>query len=268
MAINQGERSGNVYPAPPPSKPSGPSTASTPAPSQPSAPPTGPQSSTDWTTDPIYQLVLGQQNLAIAQAKAEALKEQTQALIAYGDPNLALAVTGDENVANAARANKASTLAQLMAQNSQNVRNINETENKNNLWYSSDRGYQQGLAQQTYLFNQANALTNVQGTLGSISSNLLAAEQQAYLAEEQAATDAYNRAVQNPGLPSSGGQGGGISTSGALANHLPSNLTPAGAGLTNNSSTAAKPTTMTNPTITANKTGGSANQKQGVYAIH
>ena len=167
-------------------------------PSNPSNPPPPPNAKPDWTSDPIYQLVLGQQNLAIAQAKSEALKEQIQSLIAYGDPNLALAITGDPNVAEAARQNKASTLAQLSAQNAQNVRNTNLAENAKNLWYSSDRGYQLGLAQQAYLNNSASALSGEQTNLGNIGANLLAQEQAAYGNEQSAASDAYNRAVANP----------------------------------------------------------------------
>lgn len=164
----------------------------------PSNPTPAPMQGIDWTGDPIYQLVLGQQNLAIANAKAEALKEQTQALIAYGDPNLALAVTGDPNVAEAARQNKASTLAQMVAGNQKNVRDINNNSAQNNLFYSSNRGYNLGLNQQTYLYNQASAYQGIQGNLSNIATNLLAQEQQAYMQEQQAASDAYNRAVQNP----------------------------------------------------------------------
>lgn len=172
-------------------------------PSNPTVPPQG----TDWTSDPIYQLVIGQQNLAVRQAQAAALTAETQALIAYGDSNLALAVTGDQNVAAAAAANKASTLARLVAANKQNVRDTNETENKANLFYSSDRGYQLGLAQQTYLNNSADALSNIQGNISSIGANLLAQQQAAYQNEAQAASDAYARALANPvGAPAGAGQ--------------------------------------------------------------
>lgn len=159
---------------------------------------------TSWTSDPIYQLALGQNETAVKNAQAAALTSRIQALIAYGDPNLALAVTGDQNVAAAAAANKGSTLARLVADNAANVRNTNETENQNNLFYSSDRGYQLGLAQQAYLNQSSDALSGVQGQLGSISSKLLADEQAAYGNEAAAAGDAYNRAVQNPvGAPTS-----------------------------------------------------------------
>lgn len=225
----------------------------TPAPTAPTPPPAPAAAATDWTSDPIYQLVVGQSELAIANAKAAALAAQTQDLIAYGDSSLALAVTGDPNVAAAAAANKASTLAQLVAQNAKTVRDTNESENQANLWYSSDRGYQLGLDQQTYLNNSANALSGVQQQLGTISQNLLAQEQNAYAAEAQAANEAYNRAVQNPvGLPTPPTNKYG----GAIPKVAPG--TPA-------------PKTATAPYATsalANKTGASANKTQGVFAIH
>ena len=156
----------------------------------------------DYSSDPILQLVMGQQQLAISQAQAQALAQQKAALIAYGDPNLALSVLGDQTTADAAKNNASSTLAQLAATNAQNVRGVNTTENAANLWYSSDRGYQLGLAQQSYLNNQSAAAGSLQSNLGSIGTNLLAAEQAAYNAEAQAQQDAYNRALANPiGVP-------------------------------------------------------------------
>lgn len=243
-------------PGAPPAAPGGPNTKSAPAPSNPAPAPSN-SSGSDWTNDPIYQLVLAQENLAIAQAKAEALREETEALIAYGDYNLALKVTGDKNVALAAQKNKASTLAQLMAKNKSDVLNTNETENQNNLFYSSDRGYQLGLAQQAYLFNQAGALQGVQGNLSTIRQNLLAAEQNAYLAEQNAAANAYGRAVQSPpGVGSSSPPpwpGGPVADPGQ----------PGGAGYSKASNSSPYPVS-----IKANPTGGSANVKQGVFAIH
>lgn len=230
----------------------GPSTRSVSAPSNPSAPPVS-SAGTDWTSDPIYQLVTGQQNLAINQAKAEALKQQSQAVIAYGDPNLALAITGDQNVAAAAGANKASTLAQLVAENQKNVRDVNETENKNNTFYSSDRGYQLGLAQQAYLNNTAQALSGLQQSLGQINTNRLSALQAARFTEQQAASDAYNRAVANPpGIPSSSGN-----------QSPPAAAAAGGYGGVPKQSLAAH-----TAALAANKTGGSANVKQGVFSVH
>lgn len=249
---------------PPPTAPSGPSTKTGATPSGPTGPPPT-TAAPDWTADPIYQLVLGQENLAIAQAKAEALKEETQALIAYGDYNLALAVTGDKNVALAAQANKASTLNRLIAQNKSNVRGVNDTENKNNLFYSSDRGYQLGLAQQAYLNNSADALGGVNGQINTITQNLLATEQNAYLAEQQAAQAAYGRAVQNPpGVGASSPQYEGNVGANYRGQQPP---TYQGGNLASKVGTA--PHVAPYPVqIKANATGGSANVKQGTFAIH
>lgn len=182
----------------------------------------------DYLTDPILVQVNATQGMAIAQAQASALAQQKAALIAYGDPNLAMSVLGDQATADAAAANPTSTLATMAATNATNVRGINETENKSNLFYSSDRGYQQGLSQQTYLANQASAASGLQSSLGGISTQLLASEQAAYNAEAQAQEDAYNRALANPvgvAAPTTtgggGGNGGGTTAPGESASSNP-----------------------------------------------
>ncbi len=167
---------------------------------QPQQPPTpiGQKTTYDYSTDPALVNITAQQNLAIQQAQQEALAQQKQALIAYGDPNLALAVLGDKATAQAAQGNTASTLATLAAKNQANVRSTNESENKANLTYSSDRGYQLGLAQQAYLQDQATAATALQGTLGSANQSVLAAKQNAANVEATAQNAAYDRAIKNP----------------------------------------------------------------------
>lgn len=158
----------------------------------------GGQVTYDYSNDPALQLITGQQQMVVAQAQQQALAAQKQALIAYGDPGLAMAVLGDQGTALAAGGNPASTLATLAAGNQKNVRDINEAENKNNLFFSSDRGYQLGLAQQSYLQQQGKAAGDLQSSLGDIGTKLLAAEQSAYNTETQAQIAAYNRAVKNP----------------------------------------------------------------------
>ncbi len=191
---NQGVTAPGAQPVTPVSQPP----AAEPAqPTPAAAPPTY-----DYTTDPILQQIMASQQMAISQAQAQALAQQKQTLIAYGDPGLAMSLLNDKLTADAAAGNSTSTLAQLAAANASNVRGTNSAENKANLFYSSDRGYQLGLAQQAYLQNQSDASNAVQGTLGGISANLLAAEQAAWNAEAQAQEDAYNRALQHPvGVP-------------------------------------------------------------------
>lgn len=238
------------------------------------APPTGQY---DYSTDPIYQMIMAQQGLAIQQAQSASLAQQQQALIAYGSPSLAMALLGDQNVASAAAANSSSTLAQLAATNQQNVRGINNTENQNNLFYSSDRGYQLGLNQQAYLNNQSSAASNVQGNLSSIQAQLLAQEQAAYNAEAQGAQDAYNRAIaqaqaaaqsQSFASPQSGGGGSPAPVATGNENmgtNVYGGANPAAAPGTTLPATANSPYTAN---ITANKTGGSANQRQGIFSTH
>lgn len=233
----------------------------------------------DYLTDPVLQQILGQQAFARASAEADALAQRKLALINYGDPNLALAVTGDKLTADAAAANVGSTLAQLSAKQQTDTRGINETENKSNLFYSSDAGYQLGLSKQAYLQSIGQAAGNVQGQLGTIGTNLLAQEQASFDAESKAQSDAYNRALQNPALgastPTAGGSTGTGSTGGQQ--DTTGSDVPAGSTPTTLQRLAATPTngvypaTTATPTpinVSANKSGGSANKTQGVFAIH
>lgn len=164
---------------------------------QPAAP-IGAKTTYDYSSDPILQLTTANSNLAIQQAQAAALAQQKQQLIQYGDPGLALAILGDKNTADAAAANTSSTLAQLAAKNKQAVRDTNETENKANLTFSSDRGYKLGLAQQAYLNDQSAAAGSLQSNLTGINQDVLAATQKAAGDEISAASAAYNRAIKNP----------------------------------------------------------------------
>lgn len=207
----------------------------------------------DYSTDPILQQINAQQTMVIAQSQADALAQQKAALIAYGDPNLAMSVLGDKLTADAAANNPDSALAQLAAKNQSDTRDLTESENKSNLLYSSDYGYKSGLLQKAYLGSQANAAADVQGKLGTIGSQLLAAEQAAYDKEIQGQQDAYTRALQNPvGIPT------------PTATALQSGVARANA----QGVFPASPLGPTAAAATPNKTGASANPQQGVFAVH
>lgn len=207
----------------------------------------------DYSTDPILQQITAQQQMVVAQAQADSLAQQKAALIAYGDPNLAMSVLGDKLTADAAANNPGSALATLAAKNQQDKRGLTETENKSNLLYSSDYGYQQGLLQKAYLGSQANAAADVQGKLGTIGSQLLAAEQTAYDKEVQAQQDAYTRALANPvGIPT------------PTPTTLQTNVARANA----KGVFPASPLGPTAAAATPNKTGVSSTPTQGVLSIH
>lgn len=190
-----------------PAKPAAPPAAAPPPPPGPPAqpqPPTqqpfvwnpGPMPTTfDYSADPILQQITMQQGLAVQQAQSDALARQKADLIAYGDPNLAMSLLGDQGTAEAAAANPTSTLAQLAAQNKANVRDINESTNKQNLAYSSELGRQLGLNQYGFLSNQAQAAAEEQARLSQINSGVLSAKNSAADRLAQANSDAWQRAV-------------------------------------------------------------------------
>ena len=156
----------------------------------------------DYSTDPILQQIVAQQNMVIAQAQQDALAQQKAALIGYGDPHLAMSVLGDKLTAEAAANNPGSTLATLTAKQQSDTRDLNEAENKANLFYSSDAGYKLGQLGQSYLQQQAQAAGAVGQQLGTIGTQLLAQKQAAFNQDTNAQLAAYGRAVKNPvGVP-------------------------------------------------------------------
>ena len=218
-------------------------------------PPAGqpPQYTFDYSTDPILQQITAQQQMVVAQAQADSLAQQKAALISYGDPNLAMSVLGDKLTADAAANNPGSALAQLAAKNQSDKRSLTETENKSNLLYSSDYGYQSGLLQKSYLGSQANAAADVQGKLGTIGTQLLAAEQAAYDKDIQAQQDAYTRALANPvGIPTP----------------TPTSLQTTVARANAKGVFPSSPLGPIATQATANKTGVSSTPTQGVLSVH
>jgi len=167
----------------------------------PAAPPSGgspatpatPGSGSPWESDPILQQIRAQVASNIANAEASSLAQRQKALIQFGyDPTLN-SLYGDANTSAAAQKNPFSTLAQLLRAHTENQTNLNESYNKNNLFYSGHRG--QALEQEgtNYLQNQSNAQNALQALLTGIQGNLtnFRTGQQGNLT--QGMQDAYNR---------------------------------------------------------------------------
>jgi len=157
------------------------------------------QGAAPWESDPVLQQIRGLQAANVAAASAQAQAAQQQALIAYGyDPALdQQGVYGDANTAGAAKANTFSTLNQLGQQHEQRQKNLNESLNKANLFYSSTRGTQLGQEGQQYLGEQWGAGQKLQGVLGQIAQGKAAAQQSANDAITAGIGGAYDRWLSN-----------------------------------------------------------------------
>jgi hypothetical protein len=150
----------------------------------------------DLNTDPALQQIQALAGMSDEQANAEAMKQRQQQLLAYGDPNLARSVLGDESFAQAAAGNPTSTLAQLGQQHSRNTHDLTEALNANNLLYGGYRVTQEQQAAQDYQNQLAQAAAGVNGNLDTISANLAAALLANQQQRNQALQDAANRAMQ------------------------------------------------------------------------
>lgn len=147
------------------------------------------------TSDPVLQQVMAQMQSANSTDQAQALSQEEQALLSYGDPALASAVLGSSDPIAAAIANNPqSQLAQLAQQNQEQQQNFIETLDPS-LVNSGYRVQQQGLLNQNYQNALAQAASGIQGTLQGIQGNLSSEEAANQNTLTQAISDAYNRAL-------------------------------------------------------------------------
>jgi hypothetical protein len=168
----------------------------------------------DFSTDPILQRVTALARMNAQQAQAGADASAKQALINSGFGDVARSYrfggpadellglgdtssTGDEATALAAQNNPYSVAALLgKAHTAQNV-GIDQNQNLQNLFYSSNRANLLGDEAQNYLGKQYGAQQDLAGQLGGIGQQLIAARQGAegqVLGEQE---NAYMRALQN-----------------------------------------------------------------------
>lgn len=153
----------------------------------------------DINTDPALQLTNALTGLSDEQAKAEALKQKQDELLAYGDPNLITKLLGDSTLATAAAGNPSSTLAQFGQQRDRNVHDMTEYHNKNNTFYGGARIVDEQQAANDYQNALAQAAAGVNSNLGGIESQLagvLGQSQQSRLAAMQGA---YGRHATDAG---------------------------------------------------------------------
>ncbi len=166
----------------------------------------------DFSGDPILAQVRAYNARVVANAQAGALAAKKRDLIDFGSKDLATQTIGDTNTATAAAQNPFSTLAQLLGAHDRNDLGVNETRNKQNLFYSSTRGNDLTTEGKDYLLRQATAQGALERALTGYDSQVLQAQDSAAQNELSAEEAAYMRAIQfalaNGGYGDSGGGGG------------------------------------------------------------
>jgi hypothetical protein len=127
----------------------------------------------DLATDPGLQQIQSLVGLSNEQAKAGALKQRQNLVLAYGDPGVAHAVLGaDDPIAAAAAQNPTSTVAQLGQSRDRNLKTLDDALNADNLDYSGYRVNQEQQAGQDYQNALAQAAAGLNSNLDQVGSNL------------------------------------------------------------------------------------------------
>lgn len=138
-----------------------------------STPPPVASTTYDLNTDPALQQIQALAGLNNQQAQAEALKEQQNLLLQYGDPTIAAAVLGQSDpLVQAAAQNPTSTVNQLGQQRDQNLKTLDNGLNAQNLIYSGYRVDQEQQNAQNYQNALAQAAAGLNSNLDQVTSNL------------------------------------------------------------------------------------------------
>lgn len=221
-----------------------------------------------YLTDPGYLAALAAQQQGESQLQAQLHNQIAQAIINYGDPSLASeADFGLDNQSAAfARQNYlagTSTKAQIDQANKQAQQKIVNQLAGSGLLFSGETGYQQGLQGQTYANNVYDAQQAVLNAIAGYRSDALQQEQglqqSVVQSLEQAYTNMVNQEIANAYSYQPGGAGGGGMNPGGVTQ--PSPTSPVATAVAR----ALSPYAVR---VSANPTGGSANRRQGVFAIH
>jgi hypothetical protein len=150
----------------------------------------------DLNTDPALQTIQALVGMADEQARAEALKERQNLLLAYGDPDVTARVLGpNDPIVDAASNNPTSTVKQLHQQRDRNLHDLTEGLNSRNLSYSGFRINQEQQAATDFQNILAQAAAGLNGGLDQVTGNLNAALSGNNAQRAQAISDAAARAA-------------------------------------------------------------------------
>jgi hypothetical protein len=250
------------------------------------APPGGSAvSNYDVNTDPAYQAALAAINRGGGDIDSSLGKGLSSLLINYGSPALASQLSqygysANPNDAAAAQANYGAgnaILARLDQTHDLSRQGVVNTLAAHGLINSGDTGYKLGQADQDYGHNVYDATQNVHGQAYNLQQTALNQKASLQQQAQQALQAAWANFTANPGAyaqapaaaptppPSDGGATPDYSYQGTPADLQQSVATPTPGP------TPIYPKTNQVPyavKVSSNKTGASANNKQGVFAIH
>jgi hypothetical protein len=159
---------------------------------------------TQYNFDPVLAKLSALGEMSIANARTEAANAKKQALIDAGSEEIAKGVGADENTLGAAKANPFSTQALLMKEYADRQRQMDESLNANNLFYSGERVRQMGELERGRAQAETQFGGNLRGLLSQIDAQLQAAEEQELLRQIEAQIAAAGNSPY-----SGGGFGGG-----------------------------------------------------------
>ncbi len=148
--------------------------------------------------DPALQQIDALLGMSDEQAQAAADKQTRNALLAYGDPKVALSVTGDPTFAQAVGANPSSQLAQAGRQRERNVYDFTDQTNKANLFYGGYRVKGENQMAQDYQDTLSGLASGVFGAIDTIQNNLAAALGANAMARAKAIQDYPPTVTDNP----------------------------------------------------------------------
>jgi hypothetical protein len=144
-----------------------------------------PQVSTEFQTqynfDPVLAKLSALGEMSIANARTEAANAKKQALIDAGSEEIARGAGADENTLGAIGQNNIaglSTQAKLMKDYQDRQRQMDESLNQSNLFYSGERVRQMGELEQGRLAAESQFGGNLRGLLAAIDEQMRAAEEE------------------------------------------------------------------------------------------
>lgn len=179
--------------------------APTPAPAGPSGPGPLDLSALDYSHDPILMQMQALAHKTVAQAQADALRQEQQLAIGYGDPAFAQKLNLGDQYTKAAQGNPFSTVAELGRTYQRRNTGINSNlSDQHNLFYSSTRARQLALSGEQDLRDRATAARDVQDRVAQIQQAVVQAQLQAQAMEIQAQQEAMQRAI-NAAIYAAGG---------------------------------------------------------------
>lgn len=140
----------------------------------------------NYESDPVLARIraLGQQNVGNAQSEAQALRKQ--AILDTGLVDIGREIGVDESTLLAAQGSPTSLLAQLGIQAERTGRELDESLNQENLFWSGTRANKLSELARNRMLAEADLTRDLRSSLAEIDSGVLAAQEAANIREQEA----------------------------------------------------------------------------------